>query len=328
MLRSISIQGAGIVSPYGINNSVAVSAFFDSPKETHLPLDDSISQIQIRHYLSEYQREIPDVRYMDAVAKKGIIAARGSIDSAKISGEDIKNDPYRYGILLATKRGPAISRRKLYESLTSRQGKSVSATVFSNCGYNIAASLIAGFFGLKGVNLTLSGSPNLALSLLQRAATFLYTKRLDTVFVGFSDTSNGTDHPGRITLADASCILCIKRATNESNEKRSSIECVEKQTLSSLFVIREPLRAGSIYGISRDSSTPRRQLIDLEARPHQSLYADNDYLLFLQLAYLWTNTLSDRYEKFILPVHTRNDEVFLMVSNDREHPRGVSPGME
>ena len=317
MLRPISIQGAGIVSHFGINNSDAFSTYFERNEKICPPIEEVISEIRIRDYLSAHQREIPDVRYIDSVAKKGIIAARGAIDSAEISGEEINDNPYRFGILLATKRGPVMSRRKLYESLTSRKGRSVSATVFSNCGYNIAASLIAGFFGLKGVNLTLSSSPNLALSLLQRASTFLLTKRIDTVFVGFSDTSNDIDQPGHIALADASCILCIKRKANRPNGKHLNVEYVEKQKLNSSFAIHEPLRAGAIYGISQDPSISKQYVTPLGFNLNHTVSTDSDYLLFLQLGFLWTNTLANQYKKFIIPVQTRNDEVFIMVSDDK-----------
>lgn len=319
MLHPISVQGAGIVSHFGINTYDAVSSFFERSEKTCSPIQEVIAKTQIRDYLSEYQKEIPDVRYMDSVAKKGIMAARGSINSAEISVKEINNNPYRYGILLATKRGPVLSRAKLYESLTSRNEKSVSATVFSNCGYNIAASLIAGFFGLKGVNLTLSGGPDLAFSLLQRAANFLYNKRLDTVFVGFSDTSNDDGQPGRISLADVSCILCVKRPENEPKEKRLIVEYVEKQRLNSFLIVNEPLSAGTIYGISQEPSTSKQQVTDLKFSLNHAIHSDADYLLLLQLGFLWANTLASPYKKFIIPVRTRNDEVFLIVSNDNSN---------
>src|SRR5207302_6606288 len=60
--------------------------------------------------------------------------------SSDLLSQEVAQDPYGFGILLAATRGPGATRDKAYEQLRARQGKLLSSTLFSNFGYNVAAA--------------------------------------------------------------------------------------------------------------------------------------------------------------------------------------------
>ena len=108
-------------------------------------------------------------RWLDPVAENAILAVGRAIREAALSDEQISVDPYRCGVVCGTQYGPIEARRQLHDSLIKRKGRSVSATFFSHCGYNMAAAMTAVAFGLKGPNLTVSARPNIDLHARRQA---------------------------------------------------------------------------------------------------------------------------------------------------------------
>jgi hypothetical protein len=127
------------------------------------------------------------LRYLDPVAER---AAR-AIEAASAEGEPATSrtegeSPLRTGILMVTRLGPSSTREQLYKSFGERQGKGVSATLFSNCGYNIAAAVMAKVCGIRGPSLTFAAAPGWGTRVL-RLAEGLFARAVDTLFLGYAD---------------------------------------------------------------------------------------------------------------------------------------------
>lgn len=320
MVQPITITGSGIVSQWGLNSQEAFSQLFSEQEPLHGDMQEFLARIKIREYLSAEQKKIPDIRYMDEVSKKAIIATNGCLQNSGITPDTIKTDPYQYAVLLATKKGPRLTRKKLYDSYHIRNSNSISATLFSNCGYNIAGSLVASFYGIKGINLTLSGSPNSAFSLLKRANNFLLSQRIDTAFVGYSDCLN-TNHQdiSPISLAEFSCVLCMRREKRR-NVRMMSLEFLDEKSISTDFELSEPLKTGEIYGELKDELSTKEgnpALKRLNVKLNKYIAVDKDYLLFIQLGFLWSNDkVRNIFKSWILPIRTKGNVRYIKVLND------------
>lgn len=93
-------------------------------------------------------------------------------------------EPWRIGLLLATDAGPADTRLQYLDSYAGRGGKSVSATLFANCGYNIAGAMLARSRGIRGPVLTFGADRHWGGRLLATAARLFAAGRVDRLLVG------------------------------------------------------------------------------------------------------------------------------------------------
>jgi len=325
MLHPMAIIGAGIVSNFGINSVEAFSRFFSEQgiilTETHYKsIDETISGIKINNYLSPFQKDVPSIRYMDIVSKKAIIAVKGAMEDACVSEKDIHDAPYRYGVLLTTSCGPGQTRKGLYDSYISRNGQSISATLFSNCGYNIAGSLVAAFYGMKGVNVTFSGNRESAFSLLERTGTFLSTSRIDIGFIGYTDYGAFEQRESILdSLINTSCILCMKNIDKVTRrDKWLKLECADMAALDSGFSMEQPLEPGSIYAageMSASDSRDKPRLVKLDIAFNEEIGLYKDYLLLIQLGFIWSYaSIPGIYGSWILPVKVNNTLMYLRIS--------------
>ena len=184
------LTGIGVVSPAGTDKN----EFFRSLKVgMHEPRQVKVTDPKLK--IS---------RYLDPVSKNAIVATRGAMTDAGIDEAQIAAAPYDYGIVLGTTRGPCRTREGLYESLASRNGRMVSGTLFSHCGYNIAGAMTAIAFGIKGPNITVIDRGDLGRSVLRRAEQFLVSRRARTIFAGVTEC----DPRARLDFA---YIVCLER---------------------------------------------------------------------------------------------------------------------
>ncbi len=184
----IVLTGTGLVSPAG----TAKDDFFRYLRETRVP-DRQTGRWeewepgQLLKHLDITEPKLKMARYMDPVSRNAIVALRGAMTDAGIEESRIAEGPFEYGIVFGTTRGACVSREGLYESLASRQGKALSGTIFSHCGYNIAGAMAAIAFGIKGPNLTIATSADLGVAVLSRARQLMVSRRAHTVFLGFAE---------------------------------------------------------------------------------------------------------------------------------------------
>jgi hypothetical protein len=182
------LTGTGLVSPTGTGKN----DFFKYMRETTIPDEKTgrwaeLQPGQLLKHLNIIEPKLKIARYMDPVSKNAIVAVRAAMSDAGIEESQIAEAPYDCGIVFGTTRGACVTREGLYESFASRQGKALSGTIFSHCGYNIAGAMAAIAFGIKGPNLTVAGRADLGISVLRRASQIMVSRRAHTVFAGFTE---------------------------------------------------------------------------------------------------------------------------------------------
>jgi 3-oxoacyl-(acyl-carrier-protein) synthase len=239
----IVVTGIGLISPVG----TAQEDFFAYLADAELSAEEREKLAGIEPGLLCKYLEITDpklriARYMDPVSKNAIIAMGMVAADAAITPEAISEDPFGYGIVIGATRGACVTREGLYDSLASRGGRMVSGTLFSHCGYNMAGAMAAIAYGVKGPNITLSGSDDAGLSLLRRACNLIAGSRAHTVFVGFSEC-DGTRRRERGLFAETAFFLCLEKK-ERALARGARIVCeVREQECSRA----EP--KGAVYGL-------------------------------------------------------------------------------
>jgi|GEM_PF-3999662 3-oxoacyl-[acyl-carrier-protein] synthase II len=206
----MALTGIGVVAPTG----TTPQAFFESLNGgTHAPPEDAETSRsgQLLNELKVSSPKLKMARYMDPLSRNAILATGEAMSHAGIEDADVAQSPHSYGIVLGATRGACLTRHALYESLQARHGKMVSGTLFSHCGYNIAAAMTAIAHGIKGPNLTVAGRDDLGFCILRRARQFLVTQRAHTVFAGFTECDAG---PPRADVPFNECayVLCLERS--------------------------------------------------------------------------------------------------------------------
>jgi hypothetical protein len=149
-------------------------------------------------------------RYMDPVSKNALIAVREALAEAAVSGEQLAADPCGYGLVVGATRGACVTREGLYTSLTQRQGRMVSGTLFSHCGYNVAGAMTAIAYGLKGPNLTMAARGDAGLPILRRARQFLLSGRAHTMLAGFTESGGVLKRASRL-FHEIAYFLCLEK---------------------------------------------------------------------------------------------------------------------
>jgi hypothetical protein len=137
-------------------------------------------------------------RYIDKAAEQGILALHRTCTAAGIDQERIDREPGKVGLLIATDRGPENTRERYLNSYAQRSGKSASATLFSNCGYNIVGSNMARSCNIRGPVLTLGAAADWPLALFCTALRFFAARRVDLLFVARAE-------------AEGAVVICLDR---------------------------------------------------------------------------------------------------------------------
>jgi 3-oxoacyl-(acyl-carrier-protein) synthase len=205
------LTGTGLVSPTGTGKN----DFFKFLREANLPNEETGRRVelepgQLLQHLKIIEPKLKIARYMDPVSKNAIVAVRAAMSDAGIEESQIAEAPYEYGIVFGTTRGACVTREGLYKSFASRQGKTLSGTVFSHCGYNIAGAMAAIAFGIKGPNLTVAGRADLGISVLRRASQILVSRRAHTVFAGFTEC-DGMLRRRNGSFGEMADVFCLER---------------------------------------------------------------------------------------------------------------------
>ena len=181
-MSAIGISGVGVAAGPGAVGLEALAALARWP---NAPAGGAAAPADPRE--STALRRRTGLRYLDPVAER---AAR-ALEAAGAGGEPDPPDPsgesaLRSGILMVTRLGPTSTREQLYKSFAERQGKGVSATLFSNCGYNIAAAVMAKVRGIRGPSLTFAATPGWGARVL-RVADGLFARAADTLYLSYAD---------------------------------------------------------------------------------------------------------------------------------------------
>jgi hypothetical protein len=225
------------------------------------------------------------LRYLDPVVERGVRA----IEAASAEGEPTapESDPdraLRTGILMVTRLGPSSTREQLYKSLSERQGKGVSATLFSSCGFNIAAAVMAKVRGIRGVSLTFAATPAWAACVLRFADGLIVRRSVDRLFLSY---------------ADGNAAIVLRAERWEQVEQQPPKRAL--RLMDGLGSIRGPgglaigteaelARAGGATGSGRDWSRMPLHLVGdspgLELDP-----------TFLSIAWLWETQMAERPER-------------------------------
>ncbi|MCK9364360.1 MAG: hypothetical protein M0P74_12285 [Syntrophales bacterium] len=143
-------------------------------------------------------------RYIDKAAVQGILALNRTCAAASIDQERIDREPGNVGLLIATDLGPAGTREQYLRSYAQRGGKSASATLFSNCGYNIVGSNLARSRNICGPVLTLGGAADWPLVLFCTALRFFAAGRVDLLFVVRAEAEGAV-----VICLDRKASLCL-----------------------------------------------------------------------------------------------------------------------
>lgn len=125
-------------------------------------------------------------RYLDKAAETGLVALHGAIETAGVDQDRIDRDPGRVALSIATVHGPETTRQQYLGSYAQRGGKSASATLFSNCGYNIVGAMLARSRNIRGPVLTFGGVPRWPRQLLDTSRRQFAARRIDLSFVGYA----------------------------------------------------------------------------------------------------------------------------------------------
>ena len=137
-------------------------------------------------------------RYIDKAAEQGILALHRTCAAAGVDQERIDREPGKVGLLIATDLGPEDTRERYLNSYAQRGGKSASATLFSNCGYNIVGSNLARSYNIRGPVLTLGAAADWPLALLCTALRFFAAGRVDLLFLARAE-------------AEGAVVICLDR---------------------------------------------------------------------------------------------------------------------
>jgi 3-oxoacyl-(acyl-carrier-protein) synthase len=138
---------------------------------------------EVKAFATAFKRRTQQ-RYIDKAAETGIKALHDAAEAAGLTAEAVERAPQRIGILIATRLGPVPTRDQYLDSYANRGGKSASATLFSNCGYNIVGSMLARSLGVRGPVLTFGAGRGWPSGLLSTARLLFAGRRTDLVFVG------------------------------------------------------------------------------------------------------------------------------------------------
>lgn len=175
-MTAIQVIGTGAAHD-GMSGRAAVSMYLRSERLPDTSHADSAKLLAAFKHRTQQ-------RYVDESVGPGLSAIEGACETAGVA---LDVDPWRTGVLLATEAGAVATRRQYLESYSSRSGKSVSATLFSNCGYNIVGAMLARSRNIRGPVLTFGADEQWGARLLATARRIFAARRADCLFVGRVD---------------------------------------------------------------------------------------------------------------------------------------------
>ncbi|MEA2666802.1 MAG: hypothetical protein QOI11_3746 [Candidatus Eremiobacteraeota bacterium] len=123
-------------------------------------------------------------RYLDSSVEAGLEALHAAMHGDADPGLAQAAAAGRIGLLLATALGPQASRGDYLRSYGQRGEKSASATLFTNCGYNIAGAMLARSQNIRGPVLTFGADDGWDRKLLDVARRLLVAARAEIVYAG------------------------------------------------------------------------------------------------------------------------------------------------
>jgi hypothetical protein len=182
-MTALGITAVGVASGKGIVGVPALAAIARWPNAP--PTGDTAPDS--RELMAVRRRT--GMRYLDPLVERGVRAIEAAKDEeqpAVPEGDDVEA-ALRTGILMVTRFGPSSTREQLYKSMGERQGKGVSATLFSSCGYNIASAVMAKVRGIRGVSLTFAAAPSWSTRLLRFAEGLFARRVVDRLFLSYAD---------------------------------------------------------------------------------------------------------------------------------------------
>jgi 3-oxoacyl-(acyl-carrier-protein) synthase len=300
----IAITGIGLISPLGTDQEGFFRYLRDAEKPTEITEEVAgFVPGRLIKRLNIIDPKLKVARYMDPASKNAIVAMGMATADAGISTANIAEDPYGYAIVLGTTRGACVTREGLYDSLVSRDGRLVSGTLFSHCGYNIAGAMTAIAYGIKGPNVTLAGRDDLGFSLLRRARQFLAADRSHTVFVGFSDC-DGTLRSGSGPFEECAFFLCLEKMEHALARGGRILAEVTEDELTPATADRE-----AVYGSTASDQSLAQGSVALRL-PLPGIAALGDgYASILLLALLARDSeIKDRFESISVaagPTHSQ-----------------------
>jgi hypothetical protein len=183
MTAAIGISGVGVAAGQG---AVGLPALVEIARWPNAPAAGGDPGADARELMAMRRRT--GLRYLDPVAERGaraIEAASSEADPTAPEGD--LASALRTGILMVTRLGPSGTREQLYKSMGERRGKGVSATLFSSCGYNIAAAVMAKVRGIRGPSLTFAATPNWGARVLRFAEGLFARRVVDRLFLSYAD---------------------------------------------------------------------------------------------------------------------------------------------
>lgn len=135
--------------------------------------------------LAAFKRETRQ-RYLDKSAERGVAALDASSRASAPAWRGTEPPPERTGLLVVATTGPRGTRGDFLDSYLSRGKTSASATLFSNCGFNIAGAMMARSRKITGPVLTLAGDDPARL-LAENAEILFSTGHMDVAFLAVVD---------------------------------------------------------------------------------------------------------------------------------------------
>jgi hypothetical protein len=117
-------------------------------------------------------------RYMDPLAELGIMALHLAVERSG-GAAALPPDPFRRALFVVNAWGPRSTRAKLLDGYSNPARGALSGTIFSNCGYNIAGSLMARSQSIRGAVLTFGATPGWDVQSQALIGAFLARRRAD-----------------------------------------------------------------------------------------------------------------------------------------------------
>jgi hypothetical protein len=256
--QAVVITGIGIISTFGTRKEEFFRALRTANAEK--ARDTRSKTAETGNLVDALNIEDPSFkisRYLDPVSKNTIVAVGNALTDAGIDRQEISDAPYDYAVLLGTVHGPSATRAKVRQSLAARQGRMISGTLFSHCGYNIAGASAAIVYGLRGPNLTLCGKSDLGISLLNRAMQLLKSRRAHTVLVGYSECEAQEPNDNGGPLNESAYVMCLQHENRvaTSRRKRPMVE-LEQETMALPTGSSPLLLSGSVYELRETGKYP------------------------------------------------------------------------
>ena len=208
----LSVEGLEIIGIGGVGNDLRGQRRRWPREIARVLVEEERASLLVAEFKKKTRQ-----RYLDRSAERGIAALHGCLEATELAQVEIDAAPEKVGLLIATASGPECTRTAYLTSYLSRGKTSVSATFFSNCGYNIAGAMMARSCNIRGPVLTLALDRTLWQPLVETAQLLFDSKRMELAYLARADDDNGI-------------VLCV-RPTNKARSCSESIDGIVKAFL-------------------------------------------------------------------------------------------------